>query len=262
MFLTSREDFVHCLRKTSDGQFIAKYKDLSLSSVFQPIFKQELIPVGVEALVRIKLNSGDMIRPDLFFSSSDVSEVDKINVERLSRVIHLRNFAQSKYRHFQLFLNVLPAAGEHLAIEDLHNGLFASRLNELSISHSQMVMEIVELTAKNEQILCDAITHLDENGFRVAIDDYGVNASNRQRVELLKPHIVKMDRSLLLDFMQGSRDGLLSGIELARKIGASIVAEGIETQEQLTAMRNLNIDMFQGYFLATPESALPIRACA
>ncbi len=262
MLLTTREDFVHCLRKTCDGQFIAEYKDLSLSSVFQPIFKQGLVPIGVEALVRIKTSIGQTIRPDLFFSSTDISEADKINVERLSRVIHLRNFAQSKYRHLQLFLNVLPAAGEHLAIEDLTNGLLANRLNDLSISHSQMVMEIVELTAKNEHILRDAILHLDDNGFRVAIDDYGVNASNRQRVELLNPHIVKMDRSLLLDFMQGSKEGLLSGIELARKVGALIVAEGIETREQLTAMYNLNIDMFQGYFLAMPEPASPVHSCA
>lgn len=262
MYLTTKQHFVSCLCTADDGQIFGCYKELTLSSVYQPIFDANSDAVGVEALVRIKDRDDNMIRPDLYFSSPDISDQDKLNVERLSRVVHLRNFAQSNYRHLRLFLNVLPAAGEHLAIEDLSGGLLANRLKDLNLCHSQLVMEIVELTAQNEQILQTAISRLDQYGFNIAVDDYGVNASNRCRVESLKPHIVKMDRSLLLDYMKGAKQELLSGIALARSIGSKIVVEGIETQAQLSAMLDLKIDMFQGYFLAMPNPLAPSLATA
>lgn len=53
--------------------------------------------------------------------------------------------------------------------------------------------------------------------------------------------------------MQGITAPMLSGIELAKKVKAKVVVEGIETKEQYLAMRALDVDFFQGYFLATPQ---------
>lgn len=257
MLLTSQQDFQRCLTRNEDGQYVAQYKNLTFKSVYQPIYLANRQMVGVEALLRIYDEKAEPIRPDLYFSSESISDVDKLNVERLSRVIHIRNFSQSQYRDLHLFLNVLPAAGEHLAIEDLSNGLLANRLKDLNIQHSQLVMEIVELTAQNESLLKIAIDRLGEFGFHIAVDDYGINASNRQRVEKFKPDIIKMDRSLLVDFMQGKRAALNSGIALARRLGSKVVIEGIETHEQLTAMLELGVEYYQGYFLATPHPITP-----
>ncbi|MEZ8385060.1 EAL domain-containing protein, partial [Vibrio splendidus] len=98
-------------------QFIAKYQDLTLRSVYQPIFDSSMTQIGVEALVRISNSKGAIVRPDHFFHSDETSCTDKINVERLSRAIHIRNFAQSTIRHLHLFLNVLPNVGELFAAE-------------------------------------------------------------------------------------------------------------------------------------------------
>ncbi|WP_274676203.1 EAL domain-containing protein [Vibrio aestuarianus] len=68
---------------------------------------------------------------------------------------------------------------------------------------------------------------------------------------------MKFDRSLLLQYMRGDTLPLLDGIALAKQNSANTVIEGIETQAQLDAMRELDIDMFQGFFLATPESIVP-----
>ncbi|MCG6299617.1 EAL domain-containing protein, partial [Vibrio vulnificus] len=90
------------------GQFVSRYKEMTLRSVFQPIYKKDLTVVGLEALVRIQCDDGSIIRPDHFFHSDEISPIDKLNVERLSRIMHIRNFAQSSYRDKKLFLNVLP----------------------------------------------------------------------------------------------------------------------------------------------------------
>lgn len=254
MILSTKKEFVSCLSIDENGQYCGNYKQLSLTSVFQPIFNALNQVVGVEALVRIQHKERGTIRPDLFFHSDHTDFCDKINVERLSRVIHIRNFARSKYRHLNLFLNVLPSAGEYLALENIDSSLLAQRLRALQLDNSQIVMEVVELNAENETNLAEAMRRLNDNNFNIAVDDFGVNASNRERAEKLRPHIIKMDRSLLLSYMDDDKFPLLSGIQIAQKLGSKVVVEGIETKEQLDAMRAINIDMYQGYFLAMPEA--------
>ncbi|MGY5537954.1 EAL domain-containing protein [Vibrio brasiliensis] len=252
MILSTKQQFVDCLSINENSQYVGTYKDLKLNSVFQPIFDRQDKVIGVEALVRIQREGHGCVRPDLFFHSDQTDFDDKINVERLSRVIHIRNFARSKYRHLQLFLNVLPSAGEYLAIESIDSCLLNQRLRALELSSSQIVMEVIELVASSEENLRRAMGKLAENNFTIAVDDYGINASNQKRVEALRPGIIKIDRTLMLSYMDGDKNGLLSSIKLAKKLNAKTVIEGIETQEQLDAMRQLEIDMFQGYFLAMP----------
>lgn len=253
MILTTKSQFQRCLEINDKQHYIAKYNDLVLSSVFQPIFDLRDKIVGVEALVRIRDADGNLIRPDIFFGSDSFSTSNKINVERLSRVIHIRNFSQSDYRSKKLFLNVLPIAGEMLAVEDLKNGLLVRRLRNLNLTSSQLVMELIELDCLNEDYLKIAMARLKENGFNVAIDDYGVCASNEARVQAINPHIIKLDRSLLLSYCDGDKTPLLDSIKVAKSVEAMTVIEGIETEEQLSLMRELNIDMYQGFHLAMPE---------
>ncbi|MDN3685809.1 EAL domain protein [Vibrio sinaloensis] len=139
---------------TDDKQYIAHYNGLVLSSVFfQPIFNIARRVVGVEALVRIREKNGESIRPDLFFGTNLYSDVDKLNVERLSRIIHLRNFfSRSALRDKQLFLNVLPIAGERLSLEDLKNGLLAQRIKALNLDNKQIVMELIELDCEKSRV--------------------------------------------------------------------------------------------------------------
>ncbi|RJX75514.1 EAL domain-containing protein [Vibrio sinensis] len=253
MLLSTQQQFQACISSCEDGQLIAHYKMFTLRSVYQPIFNSKPQIIGVEALVRITHDNKKQIRPDLFFHSDTYSMEDKINVERLSRVIHIRNFAQSKYKNLRLFLNLLPSVGEYFAAEDMKTSLLNQRLKDLDISTSQLVMEVVELDACNETSLKYAMQNLEKNGFSIAIDDYGTRASTKERVTTIKPSIIKIDRSLMLGYMTGNHSPLLNAIELAQKINSEIVVEGIESQEQLDAMLKLNIDMFQGYFLAMPE---------
>lgn len=253
MLLSSHDQLQQCVFLTDDKQHVAKYKELCLTSVYQPIFDRYSQAIGLEALVRISTDDNQNIRPDLFFGSDLVSLSDKINVERLSRVIHIRNFSRSPYRDLHLFLNVLPSSGEFYAFEDMRINLLSKRLNQLNLSATQLVMEVVELDARNEQCLQKAMNRLSTHGFQIAIDDYGMQASNSKRVELLKPNVIKIDRSLLLEYMEGRCKALLNGIVLARKIGAKVVVEGIETEQQYQAMLALDVDLFQGYYLAIPK---------
>ncbi|EGU38260.1 diguanylate cyclase/phosphodiesterase domain 2 (EAL) [Vibrio ichthyoenteri ATCC 700023] len=253
MILSSQHQFQKCLSFTDERQFVATYKELKLRSVYQPIFNKCNKTVGVEALVRIQNGTQQNVRPDEFFHSKSVTLEDKINVERLSRVIHIRNFSNSKYRDLNLFLNVLPSACEFFALEDIRIDLLSQRLKSLDIKNDQVVMEVVELDSTNDHFLKVAMDRLAKNGYKIAVDDFGMEASNHQRVELLKPSIIKIDRSLMLDYMHGITEPIINGINLARRINAKVVVEGIETREQYEAMKKLDVDYYQGYFLAMPQ---------
>ncbi|MEZ9564483.1 EAL domain-containing protein [Vibrio artabrorum] len=253
MILSDRSEFSNCISMDSDRQFIAHYQNLTLKSVYQPIFDHSTTQVGVEALVRISNRQGEVVRPDQFFHSDETSYTDKVNVERLSRAIHIRNFAQSTVRHLDLFLNVLPNVGELFATKNVSDGLLAKRLLELNLSCQQIVMELVELNAISEERLKKAATSLAKNGFQIAVDDFGTQASTEHRVRYINPNIIKIDRSVMLNFENGEHLEMEKALKLANQIGAKTVIEGIETPEQLAAMQSLGFDMYQGYLLAMPK---------
>ncbi|MDN3685808.1 EAL domain-containing protein [Vibrio sinaloensis] len=91
---------------------------------------------------------------------------------------------------------------------------------------------------------------LRENGFSVAIDDFGVSASTKERVLQIQPQILKLDRSILLKYLDGDQAPLLKSIQLAKSVGAQVVVEGIETEHQYDLMCQLEIDMYQGFFFS------------
>jgi len=120
------------------------------------------------------------------------------------------------------------------------------------------------------------LKELDELGVRVALDDYGVGYSNLMRLHTLPISTVKLDRSFTRDLpghqpdAQGSGDWtsddpgsgvnasaaiIRSVVGLAHDLGLEVVAEGIETPEQLRAVLELECDAVQGYFYSRPISA-------
>ncbi|MBD1558670.1 EAL domain-containing protein [Vibrio sp. S9_S30] len=252
MILSNSENFTLCLKQDKSGEHYAEYDNFVLRSVFQPIFNSDKEIIGVEALVRMSDRAGETIRPDLFFHTNTFCIETRIDVEALSRAIHILNFAQSKHRNKQLFLNALPDP-EHNLFHDLSRFVLVHRLGELKIRTKQIVIEFLELQVNDNQMLSRVTSLLTQNGFGIAVDDYGQQASTKDRVKLINPSIVKIDKSLMNDFMGGIASPLLSALRVAAEVGAKTVIEGIESKEQFEHMVSLNIDMFQGYHLAHPE---------
>ncbi|MDC0611462.1 EAL domain-containing protein [Vibrio sp.] len=239
--------------KLQDGGFIAHYKHLTLRSVFQPIFSREQKIVGVEALVRINNAQNSAINPEEFFHSKFVSDLDKSNVEHLSRSIHIRNYSISHFKNLKLFLNVLPNSSHLLETSVYFDGSLSDRLAQLEIDRNLVVLEIMEIEYDNEQLLFSSTKELARSGFRIAVDDFGSHASTKERVNILLPDIIKMDRSLLTAYMAGNQIPLLQGLAFAKHKNALTVIEGIESEAQFKAMSELDIDMHQGFYLGTPQ---------
>ncbi|ODA33813.1 hypothetical protein A8L45_09235 [Veronia pacifica] len=252
--LMSQQDFEVHLNLEANGDVTASYENVVLSSVFQPIIDRQREVIGFEALCRIYDSDGNPICcSDIFCQCYDKHWIiHQRNLDKLTRVIHLRNFSKFESTS-SLFLNVLPQSAIHWLKINKEHGLITDRINELGLNINNVVFEMVEHESEDDKSLAIAAAKRLSSGFQIAIDDYGVNASQEDRVRSIRPNILKIDRSVLLQYMAGDKEWLLHSIELANDVGAKTLIEGIESQEQFSAMLALNIDYYQGYFLGEPQ---------
>jgi diguanylate cyclase (GGDEF)-like protein len=125
------------------------------------------------------------------------------------------------------------------------------------IAPQQMVFEITEsVLMKPSDGHAHALQQLRAAGFRIAIDDFGTGYSSLAYLRLYPVSTIKIDRSFVRDLTHASTDGALvkSVLDIARHFGLQVVAEGVETAEQLERLRELHCDTAQGYFLNRPLS--------
>ncbi len=154
-----------------------------------------------------------------------------------------------------LFLNLDLAAGtdDH---EELPSAL-AALVRGSNLLPRNVAVEFLE--ARLEDVgrfgaLADA---LREHGFLVVLDDVGAGHSNLDRIPLFRPDVIKVDRSLISgvrdDFYK--QETLKSLVNLSRRVGALVVAEGIETDAEAIVALELGVDLLQGFFLSRPVPA-------
>ena len=107
---------------------------------------------------------------------------------------------------------------------------------------------------------CHAVlAEIRKKGVHIAVDDFGAGYSNLRYISDLTPDIVKFDRELVAGIREGSRLYRLmrSLVRLCKEMGAKVVAEGIETVDELAAVETARVDFAQGYLLARPGLPLP-----
>ena len=251
--LLSRHELESLIKQDDEGRFYAEYHGLTLHSLFQPIFSFNKTVKGYEALLRMYDENDNLVRADYFFQNAHVSLNLKTIIESLSQIIHLRNFAHSPIREQKIFINSLPRSTENFLHSHTDTHFFIPCIEELDLDPQKMVIELVEFEANCNQSLATSVAYLKELGFIIAVDDFGVQASNETRAKLINPGIIKFDKSILKQYMMGSTEGMHQALELCEQIKAQALVEGVESEQQLSAIADLNIDMFQGFHLAKPQ---------
>ena len=119
-----------------------------------------------------------------------------------------------------------------------------------------VVLEVTERSAiRDLPVFREALARLREKGFRVAIDDAGSGYASLQAIAELKPDFIKVANTLITGLRSDTikRDVVEMLVNLARRIDAVCVAEGIETPEDLEECRLLQIPYGQGFYLGVPS---------
>ncbi|MFS2261848.1 EAL domain-containing protein [Vibrio vulnificus] len=256
MQLITQSDYEQYIRQKDDGDYIMLLNNLTFSSVFQPIFNQLMQLIGFEALLRIQDEKQNFIRPDRFFADPNHSDEYILSVEFLSRAIHIRNFSKHyTAKGVKLFLNVMPNSLITMTkdLENIDRSLLFRRLKQLGMAQSDVTFEVIEELCYQNDDLREAVKVLRSKGFHFAIDDFGAGHSDEKRAVELTPDLIKIDRSYLLSYCAGQQEELLHALNLAQRIGARVIVEGVEEEEQYQAMRELGLEFYQGYHFGRPE---------
>jgi len=223
-------------------------RDRLARSVFQPVVDlQTRQTFAYEALARCRVEQY-RYPPDLFDAA-----VASGTVGLLGR--YLRQTAVDGCTTYPLFLNIHP--------HEFEQG-WLSRPDDPIFWHGEEVyLEITESVPLRYFEQCHSVlAEARSKGVRLAIDDLGSGYSNLKYILDLAPEIVKLDRELIAGCREGTRqfDLVASIVRLCVDMGAKVVAEGIESQEELFAVVAAGAHYGQGYLLARPAFPAPL-AC-
>lgn len=244
------------IRKLTDDFF-----DSKLQVWYQPqINIQTSEVIGVEALLRWPSDDGGYISPMTFIPLAEytglivdigawVLEQSCIEVNRLKSI---------GFNNLRIAVNVsMPQFKNTHFVED---AIAVAKAN--NVDPSEIELEITESVVMDDiNLVIRSLHQLRQHGFTVAIDDFGTGFSSLSYLHKLPLNRLKVDREFIREIGEGG-DGVLAEtiIELGQKLKLEVIAEGIETQEQLSYVKQLGCDEAQGYYFAKPLPSAELEA--
>lgn len=220
---------------------------------FQPIISaDEQVVIGYEVLARIKTNEG-VKSLGWFFRDKSIPEEYRQEIDDYLQTLALQKLLAQDEKII-LFFNV----DIELMFQD-EDELFIKKYQQFAkegIHSSRIVLEF-----KEEEIIGNVsqykhfISYMKSLGFKIAIDGVGKHASNLEHIVQIKPDILKVDLSFIEgdSFLQMYRDVLYSITMLSRKIGATLLFQGINDFGQLNYAWRNGGRYYQGYYIGSPK---------
>ena len=225
---------------------------------FQPILsvKKHSI-IGYEALSRsINSYTNTITPPNILFDSAAKQKLT-LELDRLCRKKAIENFKplQKKFKHSILFLNFDTTIIDQGVVGSGH---LLNTVRKYDINPKKIAIEIKESEANNLQELEKFINTYRNYGFLIALDDIGAGHSNLNRISLVKPDLLKLDAFLIRNINKEfyKQEVFKALVNLAKKIGALVIAEGVENEDEAICALKLGADMLQGFYFAKPSKNL------
>jgi EAL domain-containing protein (putative c-di-GMP-specific phosphodiesterase class I) len=224
---------------------------------FQPILSADTNDVyAYEVLGRYVDDDGRVKSLGPFFTDPDTSHEEALRVDRIVRRYAMKKYAEEK-RNEYLFINIrlawlLPY------VENPEEMVTIKLAKEFGIAHEKIVIEITEEEFNTGEEYIRSIIHYKKMGCRIALDDYGKNASNIDRLAKIQPNIIKIN----IDYIHNSersyhyREYLRAIAAFTDSVGIEVLYEGVETQRQLDICVSSKGRYYQGFLIAVPQASM------
>ncbi|MGF3021793.1 putative bifunctional diguanylate cyclase/phosphodiesterase [Methylobacterium aquaticum] len=244
------------MRRDSERDLSHGLAETGLSVWFQPIFSDGGRRIaGLEALVRWNHPTHGWIPPGEIVAAAARSGL----TESLLRFILeqvcglMQGLRAGGLRDVRVAMNVSPREMAQIPVDEI----VLERLRALGLPSSLIEIEITEETALDIEAVQDKLLALSRAGICVALDDFGIGYSSLASLRQLRAGRVKIDRSLVTGLSASDdKRGLVQAVlGLGRTLGLEVVAEGVETAEDLAMLRALGCPFMQGYHLGRPVPA-------
>lgn len=228
------------------GEVQANYVGLQLRSAFQSIVDlRGDILFGYEALLRVTDQKNNLIEPLAAFRQAELAQ-SLVKFDRLCRTLHTLNYLNLAPSESYLFLNV---HSDLLVAVNAHGKVFERVLHQHDVSTNKVVIEINESSVANVELLQLAIDNYRQRGYQIAIDNFGKNHFNLERLWQLSPAFVKLDPRViqLAETDERIQSILPKLVNIITDLGAQVVAVGVENPSQLSLLQSAGIYFAQGF---------------
>jgi EAL domain-containing protein (putative c-di-GMP-specific phosphodiesterase class I) len=229
--------------------------------VFQPQLElKEGSITGVEALLRWKHDVLGIISPAQFIPLAEetglIVPIGRWVLDEACK--QLKRWHNSGFDKLTVAVNVSAKQFEKSDIVDT----VYSVLQKNNLDPKYLQLELTEnIVMKNRDRFLHTFHEFRKLGINVAIDDFGTGFSSLSYLKKFDVNQLKIDKSFVKEICMDYRDEAITAaiISMAHSLNLDVLAEGVETEEQLLVLKNQNCDKIQGYYFSRPEKAEEIE---
>ena len=245
-FVHNEQQNIYWIQKIKEA-----ISDEGIIAYFQPIINNSTGKVEkYECLARLK-DEDEIISPYLFMESAKVTG----NLSYVTKSLIAQSFKKFSNNEYEFSINI---TGEDLALDYLEPFLLKN-VNKYHINPSRVVLEMLEdITTLDKGSTLKQLNSLRENGFKIAIDDFGAENSNLSRLLEIQPDYVKIDGAFIKNIVDDVKSQVIVDaiIMICKRSNIKIIAEFIHNKEVQERVNALGIDYSQGYYFGAPSSEL------
>lgn len=225
---------------------------------FQPIVSIRTKNVyAFEALCRCSYN-GQNLPPDILFKlAKDKGLLLQLDILARKKAIQKFKAYYKENKDLLLFLNFESSLiNNNDSLSSISS--FLETIAECEIPFLNFVLEIKEDEITNGKALKKFCTTYKELGFFIALDDFGTGSSTFDRINLIRPDIIKIDKSLFdnLENNQINKEIVKAIAKMSHNLGIRVLAEGVEDEDSICIGMKSTINLFQGYYFCKPLSQI------
>ena len=225
------------------------FKKSRIFPYFQPIVSNKTKEIiRYEALVRIMDENGKLYPAYEFIEVAEISGL----VTDITKIMIDKSFYLIKNNDIKISIN--------LSQQDLRDEYFWEYLfrktEEYNIDPSKITFEILEgITAKDMGMFVDKLNIIKDYGFGIALDDFGAENSNFEKIHSMHVDMIKIDGKYVKDINtnQKSYEVVKSIVGFSHNIGAKVVAEFVSSKEVFNIVKEMGVDFSQGFYLGKPS---------
>lgn len=236
--------------------WLNKTKELVLSDHIEPYY-QAIQDISTGKITKYEVLARGIMDDEVIPPKYFVKSAKKLGI--LSAIT--KTIIKKSFKYFQ---NTEMSFSINLTERDLLEGYLSDFLQEklefYSIEPSRVTFEILEsvVVDQNFKIISEQITELKEMGFKIAIDDFGIENSNFNRLLEMNADIIKVDGAFVGELKENEKMVLIvkTIVDLAKSLGIKTVAEFVKDEYTYNRVKELGIDYAQGYYIGKAEATI------
>ena len=211
--------------------------------------------VGLEALLRWRLPSGEIVLPDDFIPlAEEQGMMDSVTEWVVSRAVEQTKEWKSEGTEVNLSINISACNLHDLTLPDRISDTCAAA----ELDPQRLTLELTETASMEDTTkMMDVLTRFRIKNFLLSIDDFGTGFSSLAQLQRLPFSEIKIDKSFIIGMEDKEENAIIAKtvVDMAHNLGLSVCAEGVESRKALQMLAEFGCDHAQGYVLSEPIPA-------